>query len=108
MKEPAQSKLFAALNDELAGDSPSDREAYVLVQVVGSGTLTLVVEASLDGGTTWVALRLTDQNAGTASTSITAAGLFRTNDASGVLRWRVRCSAYTSGNFTGYILPGIK
>ena len=68
------------------------------IQVTGTWAGTLVIEATLDG-TVYVALAFINANTGatvSGATGFTANGIYRT-ELVGVLKARVRCSAYTSG-----------
>lgn len=65
------------------------------VQVTGTFTATLLIEATIDG-TNWNTYAFVDCATGSTGTSITAAGQYRT-ELVGVHSARVRCSAYTSG-----------
>lgn len=65
------------------------------VQVTGTFTATLLIEATMDG-TNWGTYAFVNCATGATATSITAAGQFRT-ELVGVHSVRVRCSAYTSG-----------
>jgi hypothetical protein len=79
-----------------------DMEEFVSIQVSGTFVATLVVEGSLDGGTTWSTIAVRDAAAVSSTTqvaSITAAGLF-VADVRAVPAVRIRCSAYTSGTAT--------
>jgi len=68
------------------------------LQVSGTFSATVTFEGTVDGAN-WIAIQMTNLNAGTASTTATAAGLFAGNVA-GLLKIRARISAYTSGNVT--------
>lgn len=78
-------------SDELPG--------YATVQATGTWTsLTVLCEGSNDGGSTWVALQLTNLTSGATiagGTGITGTGLYRI-DVGGVHRYRFRCSAFSS------------
>lgn len=77
---------------------PNDGFETVGVQLSGTFSATVTFEATIDG-TNWIAILLTNLNAGTTATTATAAGLFRF-DAKGLFQFRARVSAYTSGNVT--------
>ena len=72
--------------------------ATVLVQLTGTFTATVVFELNVDQGSspTWVATNAQDVNTGAQVASSTGTGMFRV-DVSGAREFRVRCSAYTSG-----------
>lgn len=94
-------KQFAAAQDEVQFDLSESHSEDLLVQIVGAGTLTVVLEVSLDGGTTWTAARLRDLATGTDAASETANGTYRPTDPIyGAVKARLRCSAFTSGNKT--------
>lgn len=65
------------------------------VQVVGTFSGTLLIEATMDG-TNWGTYAFVDCSSGSTAASITAAGQFRT-ELVGVYAVRVRMSAFTSG-----------
>lgn len=94
-----KSKTFAALQDALDLSGAEDAATTSTLQLVGSGTLTITFEASIDG-TNFVALQFVNLNSGTAGTTATAAGVYRANT-TGLRHVRARCSAYTSGNLVG-------
>lgn len=96
-------KQFAAAQDEVQFSLSESCSEDLLVQIIGAGTLTVVLEISLDGGTTWTAARLRDLATGTDAASETANGTYRPTDPIyGATSARLRCSAYTSGNKTVY------
>lgn len=68
------------------------------IQVYGSMSATLQIEATIDGSH-YVALNAVPQNSATPVTSITAAGVWIANVA-GFLSVRLRCSAWVSGTPT--------
>jgi hypothetical protein len=86
----------------LAGDS-----AFRL-QVTGTFAATLAIEASSDGGTTWVSkggfVAGTTYTTATTATPAVIEGI-----AAGINRLRVRCTAYTSGTpaVALYVSPGV-
>jgi hypothetical protein len=91
-------KQFGAAQDEVQFDLSEGVSEDVLLQVIGAGTLTLVLEVSQDGGTTWVAVRVRALDTGTDAASMVANGLFKPTDAiAASTKCRVRCSAFTSG-----------
>ena len=97
-------KQFAALNDEVQFSLNESCSEDVLVQITGAGTLTVVLEVSLDGKTTWTAARLRDLATGTDAASETANGTYRPTDPIyGATDARLRCSAFTSGNRIVYV-----
>lgn len=71
-------------------------DASVAVMVSGTWVGTVVVEGSIDGGTTYYILNVTAVGGTTAVASITANGLYKA-DISGFPLVRVRFSARTSG-----------
>ena len=97
-------KQFGAAQDEAQFDLSESHSEDLLLQIIGAGTLTLVLEVSQDGGTTWVAVRVRDINTGTDTASMVANGLFKPTDAIyGALKARVRCSAFTSGTKNAHV-----
>lgn len=80
---------------------------YATAQAVGTWTsLTVECQGSNDGGTTWVALQLTNLNSGSTGTTITAVGLYRA-DVGGVHRYRWRCTVFSSAT-SAYIYPTVR
>lgn len=82
---------------------PEGSYATLALQVQGITTATITWEATIDG-TNWVAVQATPLTTGTAATTATADGLFRVN-VTGLVSFRARISAYTSGTITvtGYL-----
>ena len=80
--------------------------AGIGVQITGTFTGTLQFEGSVDG-VTFVAVNMTPPNSTTPATSATSAGVW-TGGVGGLLVFRVRCSAYTSGTavVTLQLAPG--
>jgi hypothetical protein len=60
----------------------------------GTFTATIVLEVSFDGGATWVQAQYPDTP---TAVSFTAPGMFTINFNEVGIKWRWRCSAYTSG-----------
>lgn len=97
---------LAALNDAAdLGNADAGLAGDITFQITGTFSQTLTFEATIDG-TNWVALMATNLNTGTGATTTTAAGLFRV-DATGLTRFRVRCSAHTSGSSVVTATPTI-
>src|SRR5579863_8546346 len=71
-----------------------------------SGGNTLQFEASGDGGSTWVALNVTQSNSTTAVTSTTGTGTWQANVA-GYTQVRIRCSTFVSGSAVVSILTSL-
>lgn len=65
------------------------------VQVVGTFVATFTPACSNDGGTTWVAIEMTDAT-GSTVTEVTTTGLY-TSDTSKCKQFRLRATSYTSG-----------
>lgn len=77
------------------------------IDVSGSGTFTLVVEGTRNGGTTWRTLTIIDDSDQDALASdITAAGSFSTVN-SGYTAIRVRASALTDGTPVVTVIRGV-
>lgn len=76
-----------------------DKMATMAVVALTWTTATVIMEASVDGGTTWVALNLVSVTTGAITTSITAAGSWQC-DVAGFSQVRARCSAFTTGTNT--------
>src|SRR5258708_18122455 len=78
-----------------------------LVQILGTFTLTVLFEASPDGGTTWYGVSGV-QGTGTVASSTTATGYWRVNIA-GFTHFRVRAHPVTSGtaNITIQLSQGL-
>lgn len=72
--------------------------ASLTLQVQGITTATITWEATIDG-TNWIAIQAIPLATGTAATTTTADGLFRVN-VTGLVSFRARISAYTSGTIT--------
>jgi hypothetical protein len=69
-------------------------------QLTGTWVGTVLVEGSVDGGTTWVAVvGFQNFNTGALVASVTANGIYIA-DIAGLQQARVRCSAFTSGTIT--------
>jgi hypothetical protein len=91
---------FASVNDaeQLGGGEASQVTNIVIEALPGWGTLTVVVEGSLDAAT-WVQLFGQNLNDGTkALIALTTAGQIVRLDVSGLTYVRARCSAFTSGS----------
>jgi len=71
-----------------------------------SGGNTLQFEASGDGGSTWVALNVTQSNSTTSVTSTTGTGTWQANVA-GYTTVRIRCSTFVSGSAVVSIITSI-
>lgn len=85
-----------AVDEAVTITNPHLPNSAVGVQVTGTFTATLLVEATIDG-TTFTTYAFINCASGATETSITAAGQYRT-ELVGVSSVRVRCSAYTSGD----------
>ncbi len=76
---------------------------YVWMNATWAGTLTVVAEVSLDGGTNWVATSLYPLISATfmalGASSITASGAYKL-DVRGASHIRFRCNSFTSGTAT--------
>lgn len=88
---------LGAANDVVELAQPGT--ATVMVQLVVTNTNTTTFEVNVNQGDspTWVAIPATNVNTGVAATTATASGIYRC-DVAGCREFRVRCSAYTSGN----------
>jgi hypothetical protein len=73
-----------------------------VIHVYGTFVATVLIEGSIDGGTTWVPLLL--HNGTAVVSSITVPGVYYSNLA-GWTTTRLRCSAYTSGTVNIYSSP---
>ena len=83
----------------------SPANGQVGVQVVATAlTATLQVQVTLNG-TDWVAVQATNQNSGTASMSITAAGYY-TATVIGARAVRLQCTAFTSATAASAVMIG--
>lgn len=71
----------------------------VLMQITGTFTATVNFEGSLDGGTTYVAIRAQDMGAATKATTATAAGMWLV-PCFGMSNVRARVSGFSSGTVT--------
>lgn len=96
-----KTSTLAALNDavrlSIVGHGAC---AFVLT---GTWVGTVVLEASIDDGTTWVTATMWDLTTLSAKTSVTANGSFVCLDIIGVGDVRVRASAWTSGTATVFL-----
>ncbi len=70
----------------------------VVCQVAGTFVGTVQFEATINN-TNWIAVQATNLNSGAATTTATAAGLYRIN-CKGLLKVRANITAYTSGAIT--------
>ena len=70
----------------------------------GSGTIGL--EASFDGGTTWIGVPANDSGTVISVATGTANALFRVNEPEPGVMYRARCSAFTSGTVNYRISGG--
>lgn len=95
---PTKKVTFAAVDDEMDVSGSADGPSHAIIQVEGSGTITLLPEAQVKGAAVWVNIQATNLNTGTAATSITAAGLYLLENAG--MNARLRCSVATTGNLT--------
>lgn len=68
------------------------------IQLVGTFSGTINCQITRDG-TNWISILVTNENTGTISTGMTAAGVYRT-DLVAVRAVRVRSSAWSSGSAT--------
>lgn len=97
---------------DLAGGSMYDPVLYqyntMAIQVTGTFTATLTFQSSFDGST-WVSHTVTTApvtaSIGTQVTTATAAGKWYAN-VSGIRKFRVTCTAYTSGTATVVLTTG--
>jgi hypothetical protein len=84
-------------------------ETTMTVQLSGTFSGTVVVEGSLDGGTTWQARGCEQIGLGTSSSTFAIsdnkAYLLRVN-VGGYTNFRARCTVYTSGTLTVRFQPG--
>ena len=88
-----------------ANSGGSDQsQASIAVQLTGTFSATVQFEVSMDGGVTYVSISGTPVASTTTVTSATAPGMWQF-DVSGLILFRVRCSAYTSGSINVYIQP---
>lgn len=99
--------LFDAANDSF--DLPAFAQPVRLkLQLVGTSVQTLEFQDSLDGGTTYVAVRVYPENTGAAAANMTAAGVYVVGEVSApsllLAQPRLRNTAFTSGSFNAYIL----
>ena len=89
-------KAIAALNDEISVNCPNDDVSMATLQLPTGWAGTVVVEASNDDATTWVALGLTPAAGGAVVANAAAAGMW--NTAYGVYdRIRARVSVAGAG-----------
>lgn len=97
---------------DLAGGSMYDPVLYqynsMAIQVTGTFTATLTFQSSFDGST-WVSHTVTTApvtaSIGTQVTTATAAGKWYAN-VSGIRKFRVTCTSYTSGTATVVLTAG--
>lgn len=75
---------------------PQGRKSVGVV-LTGTWTATVIVEGSIDGGTTWEQLDLYDPSARARAASTAATGTFLVLDTGGFGTIRAKASAYTSG-----------
>lgn len=87
------SDTLDAAQDTVTANKPG--MGTVAAQWVGSGTLTVTWEATVDGST-WVTVSATNANTGAVATTATTAGIYII-PAAGYQQVRGRVSAYTSG-----------
>lgn len=87
----AQPTATGALN---AIQLPDRVASAVTVQFAGTFTETFQFEGTVDG-TNWIAIQATNMNTGTAVTTATAAGIFR-SDTTGLTSFRLNVTAWTS------------
>jgi hypothetical protein len=89
----------SSLNADLVAAFDASNYRSGSLQLTGTWVGTVQVQASMDAGTTWVALRIRKQD-GTYSTSQTAVGIYEYGVPTGA-QIRIRITAYTSGTVTG-------
>lgn len=82
--------------------NPNGGLSTVSLYVAISNTATVTFEATIDG-TNWVAIQGTNLNTGAAASTATATGMFRFT-VLGLLKFRARVSAWTSGTVTVHAL----
>jgi hypothetical protein len=89
----------SSLNADLVAAFDASNYRSGSLQLTGTWVGTVQVQASMDAGTTWVALRIRKQD-GTYSTSQTAVGIYEFGVPTGA-QIRIRITAYSSGTVTG-------
>jgi hypothetical protein len=89
----------SSLNADLVAAFDASNYRSGSLQLTGTWVGTVQVQASMDAGTTWVALRIRKQD-GTYSTSQTAVGIYEYGVPTGA-QIRIRITAYSSGTVTG-------
>lgn len=93
--------VTGATNDIFAALLDVSELRFIALQVAGTFSLTLIVEASNDEGTSpslWTAIGVVPATGGSVASSITAPGIYLAP--LGYKYLRVRCSAFTSGPAT--------
>jgi hypothetical protein len=89
-------KTLGALNDAHTLDLLGNRD--ILMTLTGAMVATIVLETTRDGGATWETLPILLGD-GTFVQSVSAAGVYRSQVIcpTGLMKFRARVSAYTSG-----------
>ena len=75
---------------------------------VQGGSGTVVLQASYDGGTTWIGVPATDSGTTVSVNTATAAGMFRVTEVEPGVLYRANCTAYTSGSINYRISGGAR
>jgi hypothetical protein len=89
----------SSLNADLVAAFDASNYRSGSLQLTGTWVGTVQVQAALDAGTTWIALRIRKQD-GTYSTSQTGVGIYEFGVPTGA-QIRIRITAYSSGTVTG-------
>jgi hypothetical protein len=105
---PTKAKILDALNAQ-AGPLSAGEDSYAGhtgIQIVNGGSFvgTITYEGTISG--TWVTMQVVKLADGTAITTSTSDELARA-DTTGLVGFRARVSAYTSGYCTAFLSPAI-
>lgn len=76
---------------------PSAESEVYTIQLVGAGVMTIQLQDSYDGGTTFFPLNVANLATGVANKDITAAGIFGQASVAALIQPRLIVTAFTSG-----------
>lgn len=96
---PTVRRFTVSSTDSTSGPQSSSDSltGYASLQLVGTLSLTVQCQVSLDGGTTWTAVLCTNMQDAATSISCATEGIWYRADVGGAPLYRWKCSAYTSG-----------